>query len=85
MEKLERRCPRLGGPVFFTYCRSAGEKSGACFKILDCWWEYFDVVAYMKEKLSAQEFDSLSRKEAPSKVTSLMELIEKARGNMESK
>jgi hypothetical protein len=84
-DKLERRCPRLGGPVSFTYCRTAGDEKGVCFKILDCWWEYFDVAAYMKAELSAEEFEALSRKKAPSKVTSLLSLIEQARKNTQNK
>ena len=74
-EKLQRRCPRLGGPVHFAYCREAGHDSQCCFKVFDCWWEYFDVVAYMRRSLSAQAFDRLARARPPDKTASLVELI----------
>ena len=57
IDKLERRCPRLGGPVCFEYCMR-GETSGQpCFKILDCWWERFDVQHYLKAILPPEQFE----------------------------
>ena len=49
-EYLEQRCPRLGGQVSFGYCRMGTDDGSACWKIFDCWWEYFDVVEYLKKK-----------------------------------
>jgi hypothetical protein len=53
----ERRCPRLGGSVKFGYCLDSGNDTLPCFKICDCWWEYFDVVAFLKNRLSDHDFD----------------------------
>lgn len=79
-ETLERRCPRLGGDVAFAYCRICGEKKAPCFKILDCWWERFDVVAHMKSRLPPDAFENLREfRKPPDKVTSLLDLIQQAK------
>ena len=78
-KQLIRRCPRLGNTVPFKYCKTCGDDQQHCFKILDCWWEYFDVVAYLKEKLPEDQFNQLMTAKPKPKVTSLVELIEQAR------
>lgn len=79
-EHLERRCPRLGGNVSFAYCRTCEEGKNPCFKVIDCWWERFDVVAHMQACLSPEAFAALStRRPPPSKVASLVDLIRQAR------
>jgi len=79
VDALERRCPRLGGDVFFGYCKSCEAGQSPCFKVFDCWWEHFDVVAHMKGCLSTAAFDRLAaRRPAPDKVTRLVDLIRQA-------
>ena len=34
VDRLERRCPRLGGPITFGYCRAAEDNGNPCFKVL---------------------------------------------------
>ena len=77
-ERLERRCPRLGGDVAFGYCNACGEGETPCFKVFDCWWERFDVVAYMQACLSPDAFDALSARRPQPKMTSLVDLIRQA-------
>ena len=77
-EDLERRCPRLGGDVAFGYCKVCGDGKTPCFKVFDCWWERFDVVAHMKACLSSEAFDALSASRPQPKVASLMDLIRQA-------
>jgi hypothetical protein len=77
--KLVRRCPRLGNPVPFHYCKICGDQQQPCFKILDCWWEHFDVVQYLKDNLTEVQFSRLMEARPKPKVTSLIELIEQAR------
>ena len=78
-ENLERRCPRLGGEVTFGYCKICGDKNTPCFKVLDCWWERFDVVAHMRACLTPEAFDRLSNQRTPpDKVASLVDLIRQA-------
>ncbi|WP_319406048.1 hypothetical protein [uncultured Desulfosarcina sp.] len=77
-ERLERRCPRLGGDVAFGYCKVCGEGETPCFKVFDCWWERFDVVAHMQAYLPPEAFAALSTNRPQPKVTSLVDLIRQA-------
>jgi hypothetical protein len=76
---LSRRCPRLGGPVNFSYCETCDENQRPCFKIFDCWWEFFDVVSYMKQHLTTEQFNNLCGKRPKPKVVSIIDLIQKAK------
>jgi len=77
-DNLTGRCPRLGGSVTFRYCRSSGDDSRPCGKIFDCWWEHFDVVAYCKKILSADEFTMLINTRPKPKISSLVDYMEQA-------
>lgn len=82
-DTLERRCPRLGGEVAFGYCKACGDEKVPCFKVLDCWWERFDVVAHMKACLSPDAFDALATHHPPpDKMTSLLDLIRQAQARV---
>ena len=78
-DHLSRRCPRLGGPVTFQYCRLCGEESLPCWKIFDCWWELFDIATYLSTTLSSDMFNRLVNTRPKPKVSSLIELIELAK------
>ena len=79
INSMVRRCPRLGNPVPFEYCEVCGDEQQPCFKILDCWWEHFDVVQYLKDNLTADQFNRLIEARPKAKVASLIELIDQAR------
>ena len=75
---LVRRCPRLGSSVHFGYCKKSGDGGSCCFKIFDCWWETFDVVQYLKDSLSPEEFkrlEDLQDSGPKSKVGSLVNAV----------
>jgi hypothetical protein len=74
-KQLIRRCPRLGGPVAFFYCTSCEADSRPCGKIIDCWWETFDVLRYLKDTLTPEELDCLTRTKPTSKVNQLVDMI----------
>ena len=74
-DTLERRCPRLGGPVRFAYCKSCETDRSACFKIFDCWWERFDVVAHMQACLTPEAFEELRTRRPQPKVASLLDIV----------
>jgi N utilization substance protein B len=76
---LEQRCPRLGGPVSFKYCRTTGEGGMPCFKVMDCWWETFDVRTYLENTLSEAAFKSILEAKPPDKIASILDLIEQAK------
>ncbi len=81
-EKLKRRCPRLGSEVSFAYCLTGGADEKPCWKIFDCWWEIFDVTAYLKTRLSPETFEALkARASAPpeNKLTSIIEIAQQAK------
>ncbi|MDA8140700.1 MAG: hypothetical protein M0036_18800 [Desulfobacteraceae bacterium] len=79
LEEMQRRCPRLGSRVNFEYCRAYGQEQQPCFKVLDCWWEVFDVVAYFRQCLSPEAFERICQAKPPDKVASLVDLIRQAR------
>ena len=80
-DRLERRCPRLGGAVTFHYCRTMGEDGLPCWKVFDCWWERFDVVAFLQGSMPAEDFARLANSRPKPKFSSLVDLIAQARRN----
>ena len=70
------RCRRLGHVVPFGYCRNV-PGDGICRLILDCWWETFDVEAF----LQAEQPEALARLRSvrpPSRMETLVDLIRRA-------
>ena len=76
------RCRRLGHEVTFHYCRTQ-EGRTPCPSILDCWWEVFDVGAFLARVLEAGELEALVERQPRPKVVTLLELIEQARQRTE--
>jgi hypothetical protein len=72
------RCRRLGHMVAFRYCRTQ-EGRTVCPLILDCWWQVFDVRAFLEKHLPAEQIARLERPAPRPKVVSLLEMIERAR------
>ncbi|MCU0599822.1 MAG: hypothetical protein MUE70_11275 [Desulfobacterales bacterium] len=82
IEDMERRCPRLGGSVVsVSYCTTSGTESLPCFKMPDCWWEAFDVDAYLKERLAGPLYRRFieSAQKPQNKISSLIEMINMAK------
>ncbi|MFW5839281.1 MAG: hypothetical protein ACOCZE_01745 [Planctomycetota bacterium] len=75
-DQRRQRCRRLGHQVPFSYCRAPGSDL-PCPKIADCWYEQFDVTAWLRENFSE---DQIARITAPAKDKrlSLVELIQQA-------
>ena len=78
-KQLIRRCPRLGGPVSFHYCRTGEKDRRACWKIIDCWWEIFDVVRYLHDILPDSQLQRILHPEPPPKIAGIVRCAEKAR------
>jgi hypothetical protein len=74
---LVRRCPRLGGPVGFSYCLRC-EAEQPCLKVVDCWWETFDIVHYLRDHFSEDQFARLMNARPKPKLSSLVEVIAQA-------
>jgi hypothetical protein len=73
----KRRCPMLGHDVSFAYCR-APASDAPCHKVLDCWWEEFDVETFIR---TCYGHGAIARLREPrqDKACTLVDLIEKAR------
>ncbi len=83
-EEKEIRCPRLGGPVNFEYCLR--EQSGRpCSRALQCWSAYFDVEAFFRKGLSSEDFERCFLTPPPSRMSTLLELVERARKLIDDK
>lgn len=78
------RCRRLGHEVTFGFCRK--ENRGLpCRLILDCWWERFDVRAFLGSHLSPAALAQLENPAPPApKLLTLVDLIEQARERIAS-
>jgi len=75
------RCPRLGHELTFGYCRQE-TRGKPCRLILDCWWERFDVRAFLAANLAEEAMAQVERAglaPPPSKVLSLVEMIQQAK------
>ena len=75
------RCPRLGHELTFGYCRQE-MRGKPCRLILDCWWERFDVRSFLQANLAEEAMAQVERANAdppPSKVSSLVDLIQQAK------
>lgn len=83
---LARHCPRLGHIIRFSYCMQAGmDQSGAgqpCHKIMDCWWETFDIQGFLQDTLSAAAYEALLHKDPGNRrAASLLDAIGRAVDN----
>lgn len=82
-DDLELHCPRLGHLIRFAYCLHPGEDT-PCFKIVDCWWQTFDVVAYLKAHLDPETFSRLCEERAPpNRMSSILEIVDRIRKDKE--
>lgn len=86
---LARHCGKLGHPIPFSYCMQAGmSEAGAarpCNKIIDCWWETFDIESFLKDTLTEAEYAALLHKEPGNRrAASLFDAIERALDNKDS-
>lgn len=76
----EGYCRLLGHHLRFSYCRTCREGL-PCFKILDCWFENFDIRKFVEENYSAEEIRDFLEPPKP-KMQSLMTLIQRAQERM---
>lgn len=67
----------LGHEITFAYCRTPGSDI-PCRKIFDCWWETFDITAFIKKYYDKETLQMLTAPPQP-KTSSLLDLIEQAR------
>ena len=75
-DSRERYCPRLGHELAFSYCRKPGSEP-PCSRIRDCWWERFDIQAFLEDHYSAETLADMATPPA-NRVTSLFDLMKQA-------
>ncbi len=80
-QPLVRPCPRLGHPIRFRYCLQA-DLERPCLKIFDCWWESFDIEAYLRDRLPPEVFAALREAGPRSRIAALVEAAEAAQRRM---
>lgn len=66
----------LGHSLEFSYCRTTGSNV-PCRKILDCWWESFDVKSFLCAHYGDDLVEEITAP-PPGKVLSLIEMIREA-------
>ena len=79
----QRRCPKLGHEVQFRYCRTQ-EANRLCPRILDCWWELFEVEGFLSSCYASEEVERLARPALQPKLSTILELIEAAKARAKS-
>jgi hypothetical protein len=73
------RCPRLGDELNLAYCiKESGDLP--CSRIINCWVPCFDIISFLKETMAPDELSKFINLRPKDKVTSLVELIEAAKG-----
>jgi hypothetical protein len=70
-------CRVLGHHLHFAYCRSIND-GYPCYRILDCWFEKFDIRKFVRENFTDEEIESFLKAPKP-KMQTLVTLIEQAR------
>ena len=74
----QTRCPRLGHEIAFSYClKEAGDLP--CPRAISCWAAVFDIETFLKEELAPGKWEEFINQKANDKITTLMEVIEKAK------
>ena len=66
----------LGHDLTFAYCRQPGTEV-PCRRVFDCWWETFDVEAFLRAEFGEEMIQRLLAPRTD-KMASLVELIQRA-------
>lgn len=82
-DQRTRRCPILGHPINFSYCRKPGKKI-PCRKIFDCWWETFDIKVFMEDNYDAETLLQIVSPHQE-KMVSLFEIMKRAQERLSHK
>jgi hypothetical protein len=82
-DEREIRCPKLGHELTFAYCRREGGHL-PCARIIRCWESLFSVESFMRDTLDAETWDAFCRQAPPDKMTTLLDLIEKAKARQQT-
>lgn len=76
-DTLETRCPKLGGPVTFDYCRKVADGL-PCSKSLICWEMIFPVEEYMARVLTQEEWRTVFEQPPKARLDVILEVAAQA-------
>ena len=71
-------CRKLGHEVTFGYCRNESIHE-PCSRIVRCWIEQIDIIGYLEQKYGAGFVDEFINRGTKDKITSIVEILEKAK------
>ncbi len=72
------RCPMLGGPVHFGYCRKVNDGL-PCVKLLECWLQRLPLVEFLKTHYSPDEIQTAFASKRKGRLARIMEAVDNAR------
>ena len=72
------RCPQLGGPVTFKYCRVMNERL-PCPRIVSCWGASLDVTAYLEQHFSPEQLEKVFGAPPKDRWTRIVETLDKVK------
>jgi len=76
-DELSRRCPPLGGPVPFKYCRTVNRKL-PCGRILLCWGGKIDIPAFLEANYKEEELKAVFERDPRTKVQKIVQMADEA-------
>lgn len=76
-DKKKIYCRKLGHFVPFLYCRTE-HMEFPCMKIFDCWFKKIPIETFINKFYSKEEIQNIFKPAQP-KISSLIDLIEKAK------
>jgi len=77
-DDLERRCPQLGGPVPFKYCRTMNEKL-PCRRVIECWGIKFDAPEWLSKNYTPEQVEQAFTPDTRTRIDKILEIAHEAR------
>jgi hypothetical protein len=71
------RCPMLGGPVHFGYCRTMNDGL-PCARVLGCWLQRLPLVEFLKANYSPDQLQQALTATTKGRIERIMEGVENA-------
>jgi len=72
------RCPILGGPVPFSYCRSMN-RGWPCSRLAGCWKDHLDIQAYLKDNFTDEEIGRILAQPAAGRMETIFATLRRIR------
>ena len=82
-DAVEIYCRKLGHNVLFEYCKKESI-SEPCARVVNCWIAKCNILEYLESKYGAGFVEEFTNRQAKDKMTSIMEIIERAKKRAES-